>query len=208
MKSIKTLSVCISLFIVGCKVTPEIPEYTQTRFDIPIKLLEFNSVAGHYVDKTAFVSLTTYAKNEYPETLTIEADGYGVNYNKYAGVTNNTIFVRFNKENTQVTIDAVNKYLDWQEQALKAGDMFTKEINATPKKESFGLETYDKYEFHSGNARNHFLIFSICSKSSLIGEQCTQRAALDRENAEKLKNIAQRYQEGELVKEDVASKYN
>lgn len=209
MKISKTIALCLGVFLVGCKMTPEIPEYTTTRFNIPIQLSEFNSVAGHYVEKTAFVSLTTYANNEYPELLMVEADGYGSSYNEYTGVTKNKVFVRFTKNEAQVTVDAVNKYLEWQEQAMKAGDMFTKEIAATAKYDAgYGTATYNKFKFHSGNATNHYLVYEFCSSASLVGEQCTEKAALTKENAVKLKDIAERYLQGELKKEDVAAKYN
>ena len=208
MKSWKVFWIFLSVFLLGCKMTPDIPEYLETRFDIPIELSEFNSVAGHYFEKPAFVSLITYPKNEFPETLVIKADGYGSSYNQFTGVTKNQLFVSFRKDEAQFTIDAIDKYLKWQEQALKAGDMFTKEIATSPAFDTgYGTSNYNKFKFYSGNKINHYLIFSFCSMSSLVGELCTDTAAMKKENAIKLREIAKKYKSGELKKEDVAAKY-
>lgn len=122
----------------------------KRRIPINFQVLEFNSVASNYLPRPTFGDFVV--KNDEIKSLYLRAD--------FVTPSENTAFTRgmelhwIKKKHLQSYMQGVEKFLSWEEVALRDGDVFTKEIG------KFGKSIFT---FHSGNVENHYLEISKCS---------------------------------------------
>lgn len=202
------LALLFSAMLFGCGMT--IPEYSETRFNRAIELAEWNSVLNRYENKPAFVKVLSN-KNEnhkHNKILSIEAAGYGYTYTEYTGVTQSRLFISVTETEAQILSNAIDKYIQWNQQAIDSGDMFTKVIAQTKEGDSYTDALYHRFDFYSANATSHHLMVYACSTSTVLKNFCNLTAVLDRSNAEKLSVILDEFLSGSLQVQDVGAKYN
>jgi hypothetical protein len=140
MKKLGLILGCIIL--AGCASVK-----TNDRINTNLRASEYNSLASQFYDQPTFVEHTVL--NDGDENINVSMDMYG-------SKTSNIWFVKKNVDEYQLLID---KYMEWETTATARQDAFTKEIGRAPTYGGFKL----KFEFHSGNANNHFLVLSLCS---------------------------------------------
>jgi len=96
----------------------------------------------------------------------------------------NDHIVRFFEKNREQYISAVDKFLAWEEKAVKNRDIFEKEIAIIPSPNGVKMG----FVFISGNETTHFL--SVCwTMGSLLGQVSAPALTFDRENALRLRTL-------------------
>ncbi len=153
---------------------------------------EYNDLAQKYMERPTFVMVR--GKPGKQELV--------VTYTPYGGVSFTgddyaTFYVKYADEYLQ----SISKYLEWAEQATANGDAFDKEIGTVPS--IFGMKL--KFEFHSGNARSHYLAITLCALGSCAAGKPMY---FDIEGARELSALITRLKAGELPGADVGARYN
>ncbi|MDY7026642.1 MAG: hypothetical protein SVC26_09960, partial [Pseudomonadota bacterium] len=95
----------------------------------------------------------------------------------------------FKRESAPQAIAAIEKFMQWYDQAVQRGDQLDKDI-ASMKAGFFDYEV--TFSFFSGNKTNHYLLLSTCD---LIG--CHTNAYFDYDNAVELKKLFEAFSRGE-----------
>lgn len=94
----------------------------------------------------------------------------------------------------------LDQYDRWRETAIERGDAITRELGRAP-----GWHGDLKFEFHSGNAENHFLLISFCSVGTCLDNEAL---AFDAVSVDRLRTTLRRWQAGELEALDIGAIYN
>ena len=166
------------------------PQRIQTTFSGSA----YNTVTNEYQPVATFVKLHPRKKGN--DNLIVEVDARYWS-DLYKAYRNPQIY--FEKDHVADYLAAIDKYARWTEIAIRDGDMITKEISRTKAR---GGKM--RFQMHSGNAQNHYLVVDFCALICAGDEQLT----LDYENAMALRDMLERFGSGELtVNPDVADKY-
>ncbi len=176
----KLLTILLALILTGCQTTTI--ETSSNRATTEVMLTEYNSLAGKYLDKSTFLSISG-------NTLTYKADRYGQGY----------LWLVIHKNDIDTVFGAIDKYLRWESLAVKNGEMLTKDLTQKYNSESAVIDY--KFVFHSGNAATHYMQFS--------SDEITF-SSLSKDNVLRLKNELIKWRDGTLkftTAEDI-SKYN
>lgn len=120
------------------------------RISTELTASEFNSISSEYLHRPTFVEYLKYKNGA--RNLIVNIDFYGAN----------DMVAYYSSEYANEYISAIDKFIEWEKLANKRNDMFTKEISTVKS----GIPMSDvkyKFEFHSGNENNHFLLIEHCA---------------------------------------------
>lgn len=185
MRFISAILLLIS--ITSCTTLTE-----SQRFHSQLSAKEFNSVSSKYMDRPTFLSISNFSDNT--SSLTVLMDLYGQGQSG--------LFL--DKARSQQYIDAIDKYLAWENKAKTRGDMFTKEISTIKAGGSMTDLKY-KFTFHSGNQNQHYLSIIYCTAVMCI-DKVTQY--YDVANAKELKELLLQFKQDSIKVNDIDSEYN
>lgn len=213
MKKLLIITGITALALSGCASTFKMPVFETTDIQTDIHFTQIIDTKSY--EFKAFGSLTSYPNNEYAEALLFTADLIGYTPIEYIkghgtiGGNKKSSSIRIQKHNAQSIITAIDKYLMWENKAVMAKDVFSKEIMRTTIAVDSPNSEHYKIGFHSGNPHSHYLTISYCTAYSLIGETCTLfEGYLDKQNALLLKGHVQDYIDGKIKQENTAAKYS
>lgn len=161
----------------------------ERRLSTTLQVSSYNRIASRYLETaTRVIALKMGEK----ETIGVEPS--------------RATSVYFSVDHVDEYLQAIEKYVAWQEQATKEKDAFTKQI-ADVKNPMPG--TRNRFGFHSGNAEQHYMtvetcvmLFRTCKTSD---SEPIQLYSL--ENAKELALLLQQLKAGEIKPENVADKY-
>jgi hypothetical protein len=174
------------LVLTGCATTkPQI--YPST-----VRGADYNSIAERYTVMPTTAEVDTGLGG-------VQYLIYRVDLYSFSGGSQNIFMLNISKENGMSIIALIDKYLKWEEIALRDGDQLDKEIGTA--KEVLGGNEY-KFSFHSGNKKDHFLSVSMCMTFT-----CTSTGYFDKANAALLKNEISQFLTGKYKVVD-NSKYD
>gem|GEM_PF-4388338 len=125
------------MFSVIAFVSPAIAE--EVRISSPFNVLEYNTVSKQYGERATFIKMNLRDKGDMGW---IQADLIRKTDNAY--LMGGYDVLRIKEKHVDKYIVAVEKYLSWQEIAVRDGDVFNKEIAQANKV---------KFSFHSGNSK-------------------------------------------------------
>jgi hypothetical protein len=182
MKILSTI--LMALFLSGCMATMAGNSDNIKRVSIKFKASEYNSIANKY---TTRLTTAEIFKDKNPSPIRLHMDDYST-MGKYFSIV---------PEDVDVALDAIDKYLEWNEIATIDGDMIDKEI-MTGK--------YARMMFYSGNEANHYFVIGM-KVDSFLGPKIVNPFYFDKENTILLKDFFIAYKNGELKVSD-SSKYN
>lgn len=131
-----------------------------------------------------------------PSVIVIEMDQVGRAFEP-GGVRNQ---FRMVPEGIDDYLALIDRYDEWRELATERGDSITREIGRAP-----AWHGELKFEFHSGNAQNHYLLISICAVGTCLDDDSL---AFDADNVGRLRGILTQWQSGEISTLDVDAVYN
>ncbi|MER2493391.1 hypothetical protein [Catenovulum sediminis] len=181
------------LLILGCLIIlsacATIEE--ETRIGSDLTAVQFNSIASSYLNRPTFVTLKKMSSGE--TVLGIEMDRYGS--------TKSTI--HFLSNNVEIYINFINKYLEWANIARNRGDAITKDIGMV-ETWSNGSTANIKFEMHSGNSKDHYLVLTFCAVGACLDEYSM---FFDNKNAIKLIKLLQQFKNGGLKPVDINEIY-
>lgn len=161
----------------------------EHRLNTPLQVSSYNRIASRYLETaTSVVALKMGGK----ETIGVEPS--------------RATSVYFSVDHVDEYLQAIEKYISWQEQATKEKDAFTKQI-ADVKNPMAG--TRNRFGFHSGNAEQHYMTVETCV---MLFRTCNssdnEKVQLyNLENAKELALLLQKLKAGEIKPENVADKY-
>jgi len=216
MKKKLLILACGLLGLSGC-VSTSIPndfKQEETRFTSKVKLSEFNTLSGKYIDKftTAyFSSYTTKDKtgNKWDDQIRYRADAYKAFY--YYGSTKIPLFLQVivRKSTIQSFNEIIDKYLTWNEKSLQNGDMFTKKIGIVDNylNTASDMHYWLDITFHSGNEKSNFMIINSCF-DVMGSESCSHAATLNIASVKLLKSDIEKLKNDKFKHLDVKNSYN
>ena len=164
-------------------------------YDLQVR--EFNTLASSYLPRPTFINIQEKKK---ADRLFIRVDFIRPTESKRVSGTMNRI--GFSEKRIYEYIAAIDKYLSWEEVARADGDIFEKRIAKILSHKS----AYNYFEFHSGNATNHFLSINTPDTSLLALTDVNEfnkkppDFVFDRENALALKALLTDWKEGKFEK--------
>ena len=149
------------------------PTTPATRIPIDFQAVDFNSISSEYLSRPTFAN---YTDNQIVIMIKSYRGGYGL---------------AFYKNGISDHINAIKKYLKWEEIAIKNDDLLTKDIASVEN----GSDTY-KYSFHSGNKKHHYLTITPCPPLTWCLSEISQ--TYDREGAAKFAHLLEKFKNNEL----------
>ena len=152
----------------------------EVRISSPFRVMEYNTVSNQYGERATFIKMNLRDKGDMGW---IQADM--IHKSEYAYLNGGMDVLRIKEKHVDKYIDAVEKFLKWEEMASRDGDVFTKEI-ATANKV--------KFTFHSGNAQSHYLTAEFCT----IGVCSEPAFYFDGKNSEALLKFLQDWRDDKL----------
>lgn len=178
-----------ALVLAGCATTSQ-----STRLSTGLQAAEFNSVSSTYLPRPTYVSLQTMS--DAPSVLLIEMEQYG------RALEPGGLRAQFRMlpEGIDDYLALIDRYDEWRELATERGDSITREIGRAP-----AWHGELKFEFHSGNAQNHYLLIAFCAVGTCLDDNSI---AFDADNVSRLRGILTQWQDGEISALDVDSIYN
>ena len=179
--------IAVSITLTACTTLQN-----ETRITSDIKAREFNSIASKYYERPTFVTLENMSDGE--TLLAFKMDSY-------RSVTNS---IRFSKNDTTDYKNIITKFSEWNQLATERGDAFTKEIGRVSTWGN-GLSATLKFEFHSGNEKQHYLSVSYCAAGTCLDDSALY---FDKQNSEKLYDLLVKLEKGEVEQKDIDSIYN
>ena len=176
------------------------------RVSTDIEVREFNSVASDYYTQPTFLYHIDKKKDD---RLKLAVDFTREGTSKDLKVGYDTI--TFSEKRVPLYIEAIEKYLKWEEIAKRDGDLISKDIS----KVKANSGQFNFFSFHSGNKNNHYLVINSPSLSSVLSASNGKQSyvpdfVFDRANAEKLKETLQSWVTGsfdEKLNTDLDEKY-
>jgi hypothetical protein len=163
----------------------------ETRVDAGLTAFEFNSVGSTYMPRPTFATIQN-SKGASKTYIRFDVKGYG---NSGA---NFEVAPEFVDEN----VDAINKYLNWAKMARERGDMLDKEIAVVRGIDTGPFYVWNRYTFHSGNAKSHYLVIDIGTKIFSMfskNDQMSKGSVIfDEENAARLIKRLQEFKENKI----------
>lgn len=183
---IKTLSILIISAIVftGCATTSNT---NRTIIPVSFSAQQYNSIANKYIESLTVVEYALM--NNGKSWLSITMNQYG--RDQYGN--QKTVLTTFVKEHCQEYIGFIDKYLEWEAQASKDGDVISKPIG-----KAMGQIFNMHFIFHSGNANSHYLSIGLWGGDTQY---------FDRDGAIQLRELLEKYQQGKLKSVDIDNKY-
>lgn len=174
----------MALFLSGCMATMAGNSDNVKRVSINFSASEYNSVANQYTKR---LTTAVLFKDESPSPIRFHMDDYST-MGKYFSIL---------PEDIEVALDAIDKYLEWNDIATRDGDMIDKVI-MTGK--------YARMMFYSSNETSHYFVIGVKS-DSFLSPKILNPFYFDKENALLLKDFFIAYKNDELKTSD-SSKYN
>jgi hypothetical protein len=151
----------------------------EARVEANLTAFEFNALSSAYMTRPTFANIVKRGSGS-PFVLEFTVDGYGKGRTAF-GVAN-----EFVDEN----IEVINKFLNWAEMATERGDMLDKEIAVVRGVDTGPFYVWNRYKFHSGNSKAHFLVIDIGTKVfggfSKNDQMSAGSVVFDEENAGRL----------------------
>jgi hypothetical protein len=205
MKNIKltTLSLAIAILFSGCKSNDIAQNTKEQRIPTKVSLMTYNSLASTYMERPTFATLYTYKDESY---IRVEAKTYGTKYTKSLGAYDEKMIVRISLTQTSDFISAIDKYLKWNDLAIKNKDIIEKPISQTETIQFIWMDAYTKFGFYSGSATSHYLTMTNCTIVGLTPDMCKD-SYVDKKNALNLKELILAYQNGD-ISSTVKGEYN
>jgi hypothetical protein len=205
MKNIKltTLSLAVAILFSGCKSNDIAQNLKEQRIPFKASLMTYNSLANTYMERPTFATLYTYKDESY---IRVEAKMYGTEHINYLGTIDKKMLLHISSTQTSDFINAIDKYLKWNDLAIKNKDIIEKPISQTKTIPFIVLDAYTKFSFYSGSASKHYLIMTNCTIVGLTPDMCKD-SFVDKKNALKLKEFILAYQNGD-ISSTVKGEYN
>jgi hypothetical protein len=206
MNNIKLTTSILAIVILfsGCKSNDIAKNIKEQRIPTKVSLMTYNSLASAYMERPTFATLYTYKDESY---IRVEAKTYGTEHVKYLGTIDKKMLVRISSTQTRDFINAIDKYLKWNDLAIKNKDIVEKTISQTETIQFMKLfDSYTKFGFYSGSATSHYLTITNCTIASLIPDMCID-SYIDKKNALNLKELILAYQNGD-ISSTVKGEYN
>jgi hypothetical protein len=196
MKNIKltTLSLAVAILFSGCKSNDIAQNLKEQRIPTKANLMTYNSLASTYMERPTFATLYTYKDESY---IRVEAKTYGTEHVKYLGTIDKKMLLHISSTQTTDFISAIDKYLKWNDLAIKNKDIIEKPISQTETIQFTWIDVYTKFGFYSGSATSHYLTMNNCMIVSLNPDMCNT-SFVDKKNALKLKELILAYQNGDI----------
>lgn len=183
----KSLLLIAMLAITACTTLKQ-----STRLSSEVQAVEFNSITSSYLVRPTFAQI---------DELTNGGVNLVIKMSMYDG---REAAVAVGKQYVADNIVMIEKFLDWETKATSRGDQFTKEIGTVVSWVNDNADISNKYEFHSGNVSNHYLVIASCA----LG-QCLDKALFfDSAQARKLKGLLEQFQANELGQKNIDQIYN
>lgn len=202
------ISVLLTTILIGC-ASVEAPEYVNTRLNTDFKILIYNDLSADYVERPTFGSITEYPNKEFTKRLGFQADGFGQEYVQYLGYIDKKISLRVYEKTADSFIKAIDKYLEWEKQAVENQHQFEKLITVTPRDYvSADFEESYKLGFFSGNQHTHYFYFTSCMHNNILKEKCHDTGYLDKKNALRFKEVVTNFKNGNIEAKNISDEYN
>lgn len=164
----------------------------STRLNSEVQALEFNRITSSYLVRPTFVQI---------DELTNGGINLVIKISMYDG---REAAVAVGKQYVADNIVMIEKFLDWEAKAIIRGDQFTKEIGTVVSWVNDNADISNKYEFHSGNVSNHYLVIASCA----LGQCLDKRLFFDSAQAKNLKKLLEQFQANELSHKNIDQIYN
>lgn len=181
MKKISILALTGVIF--GCSTANNT---AVTKVPLSFQGAIYNSVASQYIDRPTFAEILH--KDNGKSWINIDVKKYGTDQYGIDSISNT-----FLQHECPTYIAHIEKYLEWEEQASKDGDIVQKKIGSA-KTILFSMD----FEFYSGNANNHYLA---------IGMSGGNMQFYDRQDAIALKDLLTKFQNNEIKPVNIEEKY-
>lgn len=172
----------------------------ETRLSTRLSASEFNSVSSTYEERPTFASLQTYSSGVV--ALVIDVDEYGMGKGaQYGADMPNDYVIPFDTTKIGAYLPLIDKYFEWAELARSRGDIIQREIGVAP---GAGYQAAGEIKFtlNSGNASRQYLLLELC----ILGV-CQNAMNFTPENAQELRVILKRVQEGRVEHLDESTIY-
>ncbi len=153
------------------------------------------------MNRPTHVAIHNYSDDT--ESLVIEIDQYskGIGKNNYS-----RWLVLFDKAVVPEYISMIDKYIEWEGLAKSRGDIFTKKIGTVKSTTLAGTYTTMEFDFHSGNASNHYLcVYRSTPQMGL--DKKVQALYFDRDNSIILKDLLKKYETSRLGNSNIDQVY-
>lgn len=182
----KVIVFIFSIFLVACTTVQE-----ETRVSSDLKVSQFNSLSYNFMGRPTFVSLESMSDGE--KVLAISMDDYG----------SSSSLLRFSAKHVDDYRKIIDKYYQWEKLALERGDVFTKHLGEAT---TWGniISGSLSFDFHSGNAANHYLLIKFCSLGKCLDDNAFY---FDMKNTHILESLLKRLKNGEIEQTNLDAVY-
>jgi hypothetical protein len=181
----------LALALGGCASTP------STRITTLLAGSDFNSISSQYTTRPTEVLLLEGSTSK---TLLIEMEAYNT-YNPTLGL-HQPYRVPFEDKYVGDYLPLIDKYFEWEAQAISRGDALEKEIGRAKTSSGFGSGGAELiFTFYSGSSSRHHLVVEQCLAT------CLEPINFDRANVIELRRLLVALQKNELQMLDVDNIY-
>lgn len=163
----------------------------STNIPSTVQAYEYNSIASQYLARPTFLRI---------DNLTNGNNNLLVMMNMYNGQVASFAVER---KNVDENIKAIVKFLEWERLARERGDIFTKQIAEVVSWKNDGADISNRYEFHSGNEKNHYLEISSCA----LGICMEKVLFFTPSEAMHLINTLENFKAGKITKTEIDTVY-